>query len=192
MSEVSENTVIIKGARLAFADLWAAKEFKPGDGKPRYSATLLLPKNDPQLATIIALGRKMFVGEFKDKGAALFDSNLYDRQLCCLQDGDKKVFDGFPGNIALVAHRKVEAGAPLVKSRDMKSDLKPADGKPYNGCYVNAKVSFWVQDNSNGKAFRCSPEVVQFVRDGEAFTGIGPASTDGMEAEPEEEAASMV
>ena len=189
---MAEATVIIKGARLAFPDLWVPVEYQKGDGKPRFSANLLLPKDSPQIAEIKALGLKMFMDEFKDKGKIHFENAMGDSKLNCLTDGDRKAYDGYAGHVAVTAYRRVEAGKPKVKDRDLETDLHPADGKPYAGCYVNTKISLWVQNNPNGKALRAGLDVVQFVRDGEAFSGAAPATTDGMSAETEEEAASMV
>jgi hypothetical protein len=47
----------------------------------------------------------------------------------------------------------------------------------YGGCYVNANINFWVQDNAYGKAIRCGLRGVQFVKDGDAFGG-GRASVN--------------
>ena len=69
---------------------------------------------------------------------------------------------------------------PLVIDRD-RSILAESDGKPYAGCYVNAKVSFWAQDNQYGKRINCSLLGVQFVEHGDSFTGARVAVTDDFE-----------
>lgn len=57
---------------------------------------------------------------------------------------------------------------------------------PYSGCYVNAKVRFWAQDDDEyGKRINCSIEAVQFKEDGEAFGG---GSRTNVDDEFEEEA----
>lgn len=188
---MTENQMIIKNARLAFPELWTPVEFEPGDGRPRYSATLLIAKDDPQVATITALGLKMFQDEFKAKeGGVHYEAVKSSDGKYCLSDGDKKVFDGFAGNMSLSAHRSAESGAPMVVDRN-KEKLKATDGKPYAGCYVNAKVSFWVQDNKFGKGFRCTLETIQFVKDGDAFSGAAPATAEGLD-EIEDEAEDLV
>jgi hypothetical protein len=62
-------------------------------------------------------------------------------------------------------------GAPLVQ----------ADGKPYDGCFVLAKVSFWAQDNNHGKAVRASLLGVQFMYDGDSFSAGRVASAEEFE-----------
>ncbi|MWN55950.1 ssDNA-binding protein, partial [Escherichia coli] len=46
------------------------------------------------------------------------------------------------------------------------------------GCYVNAVIDIWAQDNNFGKRINASLGGVQFLRDGDAFAGGGVASAD--------------
>ena len=60
-----------------------------------------------------------------------------------------------------------------------RNPLVEKDGKPYSGCYVNAKLNIWAMDNKWGKRICATIRGVQFLRDGEAFTkGAAPASPD--------------
>ena len=65
---------------------------------------------------------------------------------------------------------------PLVIDTD-KTPLAEEDGKPYVGCYVNAIIEFFGYDNS-GKGVSATLKGVQFVRDGDAFSAVAPASED--------------
>jgi hypothetical protein len=47
--------------------------------------------------------------------------------------------------------------------------LNAASGRPYGGCYVNASVRLWVQDNAFGKRVNCALAAVQFAGEGKAF-----------------------
>lgn len=191
---LQSNQYIIKRARIAFPDLFKAKEYEAGDGKPRFGCQLLLPKDDPQIEIIKGIAQKLFKEAFPKgkEGEIHFNAVMADPKAKCINDGDTKVYDGYAGNFYITAHRREQDGPPLVKTRDMKSDIREEDGIIYSGCYVNAKVNFWVQDNKNGKGLRCGLEVIQFVEDGEAFSSAAPATTDGMEPEAEADAASIV
>lgn len=93
----------------------------------------------------------------------------------CLHDGDEKAeYEGFPGNFFLNAANKAR---PAVIDRD-RSPLIQADGRPYAGCYVNAVIDIWAQDNNFGKRVNASLGGVQFLRDGDAFAGGGVAAPD--------------
>jgi hypothetical protein len=43
---------------------------------------------------------------------------------------------------------------------------------------VNTNVTLWTQDNKFGKAIRANLRIVQFVKDGKAFSGSAPANAD--------------
>ena len=62
--------------------------------------------------------------------------------------------------------------------RDGATPLTESDGRPYGGCYVNAKVEIWAQDNSNGRAMRASLLGVVYHSKGDAFGGGRVASAD--------------
>jgi hypothetical protein len=62
-----------------------------------------------------------------------------------------------------------------------KSPLTEEDGKPYAGCFVNASIELWVQDNNYGKRINATLAGVQFYRDGEHFGGGSIADTDDFE-----------
>ncbi len=186
-----ESTLVITNARLSFPTLWKPQEYESGDGKPRYTANLLLSKDDPQLKTLNKLFEDLFVEKFRDKAKIHIAAVRADSKASCIVDGDTKAYDGYEGMICIVAHRQAHAGAPKIINKD-KSELRESDGKPYAGCYVNAKVSFWIQDNKNGKGFRSTLEVIQFARDGDAFSGAKPASADDMPDIPEDEVDALV
>lgn len=66
---------------------------------------------------------------------------------------------------------------PLVVDVN-KAPLTAEDGKPYAGCYVNASIELWTQDNNYGKRVNATLRGVQFYKDGESFAGGGVASDD--------------
>ena len=70
---------------------------------------------------------------------------------------------------------------PTVVDRD-KTPLTEQDGRPYGGCFVNAIVELWAQDNQFGKRINATLAGVQFLKDGDAFGGSRPADPDEFEA----------
>lgn len=170
-------SITLKNVRLAFSrDLFKAGSMNEGEN-PTFSSTFLIPKDDPQ--------NKMISDEIarvaKEKWAAKAEINLkalYAGDRVCHKDGDLKPdFDGFAGCMSLKSSNKV---APTVIDRD-RSKLTESSGRPYAGCYVNANVEIWAQDNGFGKRINAVLRGVQFVRDGDAFTGAPPASADEFE-----------
>ena len=159
--------------RLAFPALFEAKTVN-GEGKPAFSASLLIDPADPQVegvnAAIDATAREKWGAKAE---AILKQMRAADK--VCLHDGDLKAsYDGFPGNLFISARNPLR---PTVLNRD-KTPLVEADGKPYAGCYVNVVLELWAQDNNFGKRVNATLMGVQFVDDGDAFAGGGVANAD--------------
>jgi len=163
----------LENVRLTFPVLFEAKTVN-GEGKPAFSASFLIDPKDPQIKTI----NQAIAQVAKEKWSAKADAILKLMQAqdkLCLHDGDlKETYDGFSGNLYISARA---TSRPLVIDAD-KTPLAEADGKPYAGCYVNASVELWAQDNNYGKRINASLRGVQFLRDGDAFAGGGAASPD--------------
>lgn len=180
--------VALKGVRLTFPELWEPKEFKTGDGRFRYSASFLIEpgsENDKKIRAAIVEAATEAFGE---KGKAKIKQLAGDSGKFCYQDGDLKEYDGFAGNWCLATHRRASDGVPAIVGRKGKLDvLTVKSGKPYAGCYVNASVEIYVQ-KGEFPGFRGSFSGMQFVEDGDAFSG-NVANADDFEAldEPEDD-----
>jgi Protein of unknown function (DUF2815) len=178
--------LVLKNVRLAFAEIFAAKAVN-GEGEPAYSASFLIDPKDKQIAAI----EKMIEEVGKEKWAAKWPAvkkELTAKDKLCLHDGDTKTqYAGFEGMMFVSARNKKRTD---VRDRD-KTPLTAEDGKPYSGCYVNAVVDVWAQDNAYGKRVNASLLGVQFVKDGEAFSG-GATATDDDYEELGDDADSMV
>jgi hypothetical protein len=178
---MSANEVIwVMGARLAFADGVFEKKAIAGDAKstPRYNCGLLLPLGDPQIAKIEGI-EKTLATEYDWKGdatGAQVYALLKKKDRLALHDGnDKSKYAGFEDAMYLSPSADTR---PTAVDRD-RSPLTKDDGKLYSGCYVNAKVEIWVQDNQWGQRINAKLLGVQFVKDGDAFgSGSPPANPD--------------
>jgi len=158
--------------RLSFPGLWKAEAFKPGDD-PKFKATLLIPKNDPQVKAIEAKILAVLKEKYPQKAEQMLKSIRGNPNKFCFQDGDTKSYDGYEGMMALSAK---STSRPLIIGTD-RTPLAEEDGKPYAGCYVNMSVDFFVYD-SQGVGVSASLRGVQFVRDGDSFGGGRPADVD--------------
>ena len=168
--------IMLLGVRLSFPGLFNAEAFKPGDD-PKFKATFLVPKNDPQVKAVEAKILAVLKEKYPQKADALLKSIRGNPNKFCWQDGDTKSYDGYEGVMALSAK---STARPTVIAAD-RSPLVEADGKPYAGCYVNASVDFFVYDSS-GVGVSASLRGVQFVRDGDSFGGGRPADADEFDA----------
>lgn len=163
--------IMVKNARLAFPAIFKAKAVL--DSEARFSASLLLEKNDPQIQAIEKAIEEVAKAKWGDKAAATL-KQLRASDRTALRDGDvKEQYDGFAGHMYISASNSTR---PLVINRDT-TPLAEEDGKPYAGCYVSASIELWAQDNKYGKRINASLAGVQFVKDGDAFTGGGGAAS---------------
>lgn len=167
--------LLIQNVRLAFPALFEAKRFGEGEGAPAFGAALIFAKNHAAVKEL----NKAIDAVAKEKWGAKADQvlkALRAQDRTALHDGDTKTqYDGFEGNLYLSTRSKVR---PTVIDRD-RSPLTQADGKPYAGCYVNARVEIWAQDNKYGKRVNATLTGVQFFADGDAFSGGGqPADAE--------------
>lgn len=190
MGEVKNDgrEVILKGVRLAFPNLFRTTQFE-GEGDPYYAATFLIEPgsaNDKAIQSAITVAAN---AKWEKKADAVMTTIRGQSLKFCYIDGNTKEYTGFENMWALSTKRYQTNGPPKVIDRDM-TVLGPESGKPYGGCYVNAKVQIWAQDNQYGKGIRCTLMAVQFLKDGDAFGGAGPANTDGFQEESVEEDAS--
>jgi len=180
--------LMIHNARLAFPNVFKPQAFD-GD-EPAYSATLLL--TDGSKITHFDEGKKKhlpisiedacdLVGKEKwgTKWPAV-KKELETKDRLAYHDGaTKSQYDGF-ADLTFIATRSQVSTRPTVIDRD-KTPLVEGDGRPYAGCYVNANIDLWPQDNKFGKRINAQLRGVQFYRDGDSFGGGSAASSDEFE-----------
>jgi hypothetical protein len=167
--------ILLKNVRLAFPNLWEPNTVN-GEGKPRYSASLLMGQDHAQVEEIKRKIETIAKDKWRDKAASIL-AGLYKTDKVALHDGDTKAqYDGFPGNL-FVASAAQENAPPTVIDRD-RSPLSQRSGRPYPGCYVNASLEFWAQDNGYGKRINCTLRGIQFYADGDSFSAGRPADSD--------------
>ncbi len=171
------SKMMIQNARLAFPHLFKPASFD-GTGEPSYSALLIIGPDHPQLADIRAAQEQVGLDKWGAKWPTV-KKELAAKDKMALHDGNPKDKDGLPGNF-FVSTRSKPNSRPTVIDRD-KTPLVETDGKPYGGCFINASIELWAQDNSYGKRINAQIRGVQFLRDGDSFAGGIPASSDEFE-----------
>jgi hypothetical protein len=173
--------VILKDVRLSFFN-----GFKPSKDrtdkktgeviKGNYNANFLMKKGTPGTkANQEKLKKASHEAKVKKWGANEANWPKLKPEKLCVRDGDLEDYDGYEGHIYLSANN---ARKPQIITNRKNKDgwieaVEGAPNAPYSGCYVNALVRLWAQDNEHGKRLNASLEVVQFLRDGEAF-GAAP------------------
>lgn len=178
--------VILKKVRIAFPVLQEAKEYTPGDGKPRYSITPLIVKGSDNDKAIEAAIAEVAKEGFGAKAAAMLKTFRGNSQKCSYNDGDTKEFDGFAGHNYLAAHRRKADGPPTLRDKDGKTPVAADSGRIYAGCYCNVIADIYAITKGNQGIF-ASFSGVQFVADGDAFSGSRARDEDFEDLSVEDE-----
>jgi hypothetical protein len=92
----------------------------------------------------------------------------------CIGNGSNKPYDGYAGMIYISASNKIR---PTVVDRQRNPVQEGDKQAPYAGCYVNATVTLWAQNNQFGKRINANLRAIQFVEDGPAF-GVAPVNAE--------------
>ena len=174
------SKIILKDVRLSFPSLFHKAVF---DGKEtKFEATFLIDK----------AGNAAKIKEIKAAIDAMIKDDLKGSKLppdkICMKDGDSIEYAGYAGTMSLKAS---STKRPIIIDRD-KSPLTEDDNKFYAGCYVNASLELWAQNNNYGKRINCNLLGVQFMKDGEPFADGVKGSIDDFEAFGEEEVADFL
>lgn len=181
-TETVVGEVILKNVRLSFADIFEpGKPQKNDDGTTspgKYKANFLMEKGTEDTKANVAKIKKAANDAKEKKWGSEKNWPKLKPEKVCLRDGDLEDWDGYEGCLYLSASSPATRPPQIITNRK-NSDNKWIEaepggkGAPYSGCYVNALVRVWAQDNEHGKRVNASLEVIQFLRDGESF-GAAP------------------
>jgi hypothetical protein len=174
--------IMIRNGRLLYgAALFTPQRGPNGEGELKHSATIGFAKDHPVVAEIKAAFQKVATEKWGAKAADVYQMLKAGDRLC-LHDGDAKADkEGYKGNLYISASNKLK---PLVID-GLKQPIDANSGLVYSGCFVNAEVEIWAQDNKFGKRMNASLRGVQKLRDGPRLSGGGVSSADDYEAIPD-------
>ena len=162
MSKNIQKNIKMANVRLSFPSLFQTEIFA-GDDTEKYAATFIL---DPQEHKNVI---KEIESEIKRLTDEKFDGKALKYDRVCLKDGDDSGTDLLEGKYTIKATTKKR---PLTINRD-KSQVTEDDDIFYAGCYVNAIISLWAQNNQWGKRINASLGGVRFCSHGEPFQAGG-------------------
>lgn len=167
------STKVITGkVRFSFCHLWEPQKPK-GDGDPKYSVTLLIPKSDTatlgKIKAAMAEAREAFT---KRNGA----NSLPAQPKHTLHDGDGVRESGDPfgpechGCYVITVSSK---NKPVIV--DNVRNPVTDSGEVYSGCYGRAAINFYGYSNNGKKGISAGLLSVQKLHDGEPFGTVGSA-----------------
>ena len=164
----------IPDVRLSY--FYGHEPYTSDDGKINYGTHLLMKPDHPSIPAIKAAQRAVAVAMWgADADAVMTQLAAKDRLV--LHDGTISK----PGNDAYKGVLYVSANSGKKRYTIVDADRRPltaADGRPYSGCYANAIIQVWAQQNKFGRGINAQICGVQFLRHGEAFGGGRVAAAD--------------
>lgn len=167
------STKVVTGkVRFSFCHIWEPQESQ-GGGDPKYSVTLLIPKNDTatlgKIKEAMADAREAFV---KRNGA----NSLPVKPNHTLHDGDGERDSGDPygpeckGCYVITVSSKQK---PVIVDNMRNPITDP--GEIYSGCYGRASINFFGYSSNGKKGISAGLLSVQKLHDGEPFGTTGSA-----------------
>lgn len=170
----------LKSVRIAFPALDKPEAF--GDGEPAFQSKFIIVPKSPEVKLIEDAMLAVAKDQWKDKADTVMESLKEDKKLCFVRGPYKnkktgEPYSGFEGMYSLSTRSKTRPtifdkfGKEVTDERDIKQLI-------YSGCFVNAKVDIWAQDNKWGRRINANIAGVMFAKDGEAFGGSSPATAE--------------
>lgn len=185
-SATNPSIVTIFGARVSYAaelNTPRAQESDAGTpSAPKYSCVVLFPSTSTEAkAAIDAVMWKLVSDKFGQNAAAIWQELGASNKLALRDGATKASKEGFMGNLFISPSAKQERPPKLyhkfLTPEGNVQELKRPQSVIYSGCYVNAQIGFWLQDNKFGRRVNAELLAVQFAEDGDAFGGSATADT---------------
>ena len=173
MSETSVTTGMV---RFSYLNVWEPKQVN-GEGDPKYSVSLIIPKSD----TITKKKIDKIIKELVEAVKVKNNGKLPARFKLPLRDGDEERPDDevYKDAWFLNANSKNKPG---VVDKNVAPILDQSE--VYSGAYGRASVNFYSFDVSGNKGIACGLSHIQKLKDGESLGGkmsIAEAFADDFE-----------
>ncbi len=178
--------ILVTRARLSFphiAEPQVQKDNVTGKTRSTYNCDLILTPDNPAYKEFMQRFAELATAKWKESAQAAMGQINANRKQRCYGAGEEKVDSktfqvrgGYAGHVFISASKQAERGMPQIID-DSGKQVDPANTmacqmiarKMYGGCYVNAAIKPWLQQNETGIGIRCDLVALQFAADGEAF-----------------------
>ena len=167
-------TKIVTGkVRFSFVHIFEPQAPAGGQGDPKYSVTLLIPKADSATYTKMKDAMKEAADKFRERNGA---ASLPVKFSHTLHDGDGERDSGEPygpeckGCWVITVSSKQK---PVIVDAFRNEITDP--GEVYSGCYGRASINFYGYNQAGKKGVSAGLLSIQKLSDGEPFGTVGSA-----------------
>ena len=183
--------IVLRNVRLSYEHIFTPSSFDDSQESAKYSATLIIPKDHPDLATLkrtlLEVGAEEYPKAFAVKGWPVGFT-------CALKDADKET--NMSGKVLSEANPEYKGcyilnadstRRPLVVGRK-KEAITEKDGIIYSGCYINVSLGIATYEFGKvKKGVKAYLNGVQFVADGERFGSDASDDFDSLDGESDDD-----
>lgn len=186
------DIIYLSNVRISFPQLVEPKKTtnEKGEVRTAWSADFILPSDSQQYKQVMQQYMTLANEKWKERAQTIMQMIQADRKSRCYGNGAEKVnkttllpYDGYEGNayVSAISNRQPQMIQPNGQPVDASNSMayQAIARGIYGGCYVNAAIRLWLQENTHGRGVRCDLVAVQFSKDGDAFGG-GGADVTGM------------
>lgn len=181
MSEAPNDalTVHLSDVRLSYFygfEPYTNTDKATGKTSKSFCSHMIMAPAHPDIAKVKAAQRAAALAMWKDQAENMLVA-LAGQDRLCLHNGNisKPGQDGYADMFYVSGSSKKRF---TIVDGD-RTPLTAESGRPYSGCFANAIIQVWAQNNSWGKRINAQIAGIQFLRHGESFGG-------GRVAAPEE------
>jgi len=176
MSKIANPTKVITGVntRFSYANIWDPKSIN--GGKPKYSVSLIIPKDDTVTVNKIkaAIQAAYEEGQSKLKGNAKSVPPLSAIKNP-LRDGDLERPDDPAYQNAYFINANSDT-APGVVDKNLNPIIDRSE--IYSGVYGRASINLYAFNSNGNRGIACGLNNIQKIRDGEPLGGKSRAEDD--------------
>lgn len=178
VAKTPETIVMLENVRGAFVHGLFQASTVQGQGKPAYSFTAIIKRDDTKNIQKVLQGLVNAArAKWGPQGDAQYQA-LAAAGRICLRDGNSKPdIAGFPGNLFVGMRSPVQPKFFNEVPQEMTAAQAQATGKFYSGAYFNVSLAIWAQANTHGKRLNAQVRGIQQVADGEPLGGGGSVAS---------------
>ena len=171
-----QTTKVITGPNTRFSYLNANEPKSINGGTPKYSVSLIIPKDDTatidKIHAAIELAYKEGEAKLKGNGKTVPALSVIKTPL---RDGDLERPDDAAYQNAYFVNANATS-APGIVDADLNPILTRSE--VYSGVYGRASITFYAFNSSGNKGIACGLNNLQKIRDGEPLGGKASAESD--------------
>ena len=164
------STKVITGmVRFSYANVWEPKSIKDSD--PKYSVSLIIPKDDTKTLNKI----KTAIEAAKQEGASKLGKKIPANLKTPLRDGDEDRPDdeAYANSYFINANSHTKPG---IVDKNVEPILDQSEF--YSGCYGRASIVFYAYNVNGNKGIAAGLQNLQKLKDGEALAGKSKPEDD--------------